>query len=684
MRHRLEDRLPQLRQRVEGQLAAEHIRKCADDRPSLARLARRKGGTISHLRPALGVDVDAALFGIGRTRQDHVGAMRAAVAMGADVNDEGAVGDLGFVSAEQEQHVERTEGRHLGDGKTTAGEADIERTNPRRGLLQHAKSVPAVLDCADVERELRSKRQHRSAIRARETRRADQHDRVPGVLQDFGEGMLAGGEIIQRVRARADVVVVIGKVGLRADHADLELPAAPALADARVEQRALAARVGADDQQCVGLINTGNGRVEHVGAAAGFGVEGFAALHRHIGRAKLGEQLLHGEHVFDRREVTGNGADALAVETAGFRCDRCKGFLPGGRTKLAVLSDIGPVEPLRAQAVNDVARLVGNPLLVHGLVDARQDAHHLAAAGVDPDRGAYAVHHIHRLRLAEFPRTGGKRIGFRGQRAHRADVDEIALHFRGQRLLEIGRDLHVLAAAGRAHFRGAADFRGEADAARALDAAVHRGLDQRAQILVLDGALVLGEAAGVDAIAHRLVLQIALAALVADRAIQRMVDQQKLHHAFARLLHHRRTRGDFRRLALGTRAAVAHAPGAARDRLRAALHFDEAHPAIAGDRQPLMVAEARDFGARGLARLEQRVLRRHVDLFAIDDEFGHRVRSFAACIRAARRPHCSSMFSRGEDRPLLYSAATMLTGSRTPMSSISALCEYSAMRSSIS
>src|SRR6185295_16576509 len=130
----------------------------------------------------------------------------------------------------------------------------------------------------------------------------------------------------------------------------------------------------------------------------------------------------------------------------------------------------------------------------------------------------------------------------------------------------------VLTAAGRAHFRRTADFSREADAARALDAAVHRGLDQRAEILVLDSALVLGEAAGVDAIAHRLVLQVALAALVADRAIQRMVDQQEFHHAFARLLHHRRPRRDLRRLALGSRAAIAHAPGAARDRLGTALH----------------------------------------------------------------------------------------------------------------
>src|SRR6202030_798044 len=126
--------------------------------------------------------------------------------------------------------------------------------------------------------------------------------------------------------------------------------------------------------------------------------------------------------------------------------------------------------------------------------------------------------------------------------------DQVALQFRAQRRLQIGGDLHVLAAAGRAQFGHAADLGGEADAARTLDAAVHRGLDQRAQIFVLDRALVFGEAAGIDAIAHRLILQVALATLIADRTIQGVVDQQEFHHAFARLLYHRRARRDFRRL----------------------------------------------------------------------------------------------------------------------------------------
>ena len=63
----------------------------------------------------------------------------------------------------------------------------------------------------------------------------------------------------------------------------------------------------------------------------------------------------------------------------------------------------GPVEALQAQAVDDVAGLVGDPLLVHRLVDARQDAHDFAAAGIDADGGADRIHHVDGLGLASAP-----------------------------------------------------------------------------------------------------------------------------------------------------------------------------------------------------------------------------------------------------------------------------------------
>ena len=82
---------------------------------------------------------------------------------------------------------------------------------------------------------------------------------------------------------------------------------------------------------------------------------------------------------------------------------------------------------------------------------------------------------------------------------------------------------------------------------------------------------------------------------------------------------------DHRRLAVGAGAQVPDRHRAGRGRLgRAALHLDQAHAAVAGDRQPLVEAEARHFRARGLARLEQRVFRRNVELFAVDDDLAHR------------------------------------------------------------
>ncbi len=289
----------------------------------------------------------------------------------------------------------------------------------------------------------------------------------------------------------------------------------------------------------------------------------------------------------------------------------------------AVDAQIRLVEPLRAQAVDDVAGLVGDPLFIHVVIGARQDTHHLAAAGVDADGRADRVHDVDRLRLVELPGPRRKGIGLGGQRADRAEIDHVALQLRGHRVLEVGGDLHVLAAADGAELRHACDLAGEADAARALDAARHHRLDQRPDIFLLDRALVLLVARGIDAIGHGLVLQIALAALVADRAVERMIDQQELHHAFARLLHHRRAGQQHVGRAILVRRQILDAHGAGRLRLRDAGDLDQAHAAIAGDRQPLVEAEARDFRARGFAGLEQRVLRRNVDLFAVDNDLGH-------------------------------------------------------------
>ena len=68
---------------------------------------------------------------------------------------------------------------------------------------------------------------------------------------------------------------------------------------------------------------------------------------------------------------------------------------------------------------------------------------------------------------------------------------------------------------------------------------------------------------------------------------------------------------------------IVDAHGAGGDRLRHARDLDQAHAAIAGDRQALVIAEARDLDAGETAGLDQRDAVRHVVLFVIDDELRH-------------------------------------------------------------
>ena len=228
--------------------------------------------------------------------------------------------------------------------------------------------------------------------------------------------------------------------------------------------------------------------------------------------------------------------------------------------------------------------------------------------------------------MLELPRARDERPRPVRQRADRAQIDHVGRQLRQHAAIEVGGDLHVLAAADGAQFLDAGHFRHEADAARAMDAAVHERLDQRADVLLFDRALVLDVARAAEAVGHRLVLQVALTALVADRAVERMVDQQEFHHAFARRLHQRAGGEHLARRAVPVGRQIGDAHGARGDGLGDALHLDQAHAAVAGDRQALVVAEARDLGAGHLARLQDGGAGLHLEQLAVDDDWlGHAV-----------------------------------------------------------
>ena len=166
---------------------------------------------------------------------------------------------------------------------------------------------------------------------------------------------------------------------------------------------------------------------------------------------------------------------------------------------------------------------------------------------------------------------------------------------------------------------GPRDFGGEAHAAGALNTAGHDRLDQRPHVLFFDRALVLGKAGAVAAKGLRLILQVALATLIANRAVQRVVEEQELHHAFARLLH-----------LVG--AGVDHEAVAARQRTgggglgrTAALvfDFDQTHAAVAGHRQTVVVAEPGDLSPGEFRDLKNAHPVFEFDFNTVHDGFGH-------------------------------------------------------------
>ena len=185
----------------------------------------------------------------------------------------------------------------------------------------------------------------------------------------------------------------------------------------------------------------------------------------------------------------------------------------------------------------------------------------------------------------------------------------------------------VFASARRAKHFYAGHFSRETDTTRAMNAACHVGFDERPKIFVGDRAFVFLETRMVEPVGHRLVLKIALAALIADRAVQRMIDQQEFHYTVTGILD---------RLGIGLNDhAVADGHRTGSDRFRRTLHFHETHAAVTGNRKPLVVAETGDFNAGLFAGLEDRYAVLDLDLGPVNYHLCHEYRSLL-------RPRCES------------------------------------------
>ena len=165
----------------------------------------------------------------------------------------------------------------------------------------------------------------------------------------------------------------------------------------------------------------------------------------------------------------------------------------------------------------------------------------------------------------------------------------------------------------------------KANAAGAVDAAAHllHG-NQRADVLVEDNALFFLVAGRRSTVAHGQVLQLAFATLVADGAVERVVDQQEFHHHLLRL----HGLG-----ALGAHDhALRHGRCAGRHRLGRLLDIDQAHAAIGRDAQLLVIAEVGDVRAEFVRGVHDHAAFGNLDLLTIKLDFNHGAR----CLMSAQ------------------------------------------------
>ena len=240
-----------------------------------------------------------------------------------------------------------------------------------------------------------SEREDGGAVGPRQRAHA-QHDHGPfGALDVARELVAARSDLRERVRPVAEAADGESELGVRPDGREREAAGAPALAQARGDEGRFAARVRADEKAEVRSLRPGDGRVEQISCARRGGQRRAVLAAVDMRRAERFREVAQRAHRLGVAKVAGDGAEARPAPGAHPFGDGGEGFVPARRFQPPVaVAEPRPVETPAAQAVAGVAGLVGDPFLVHRLVQPRQDAHDLSGARIDADGAAHGVERI--------------------------------------------------------------------------------------------------------------------------------------------------------------------------------------------------------------------------------------------------------------------------------------------------
>jgi hypothetical protein len=275
----------------------------------------------------------------------------------------------------------------------------------------------------------------------------------------------------------------------------------------------------------------------------------------------------------------------------------------------------------RADLLVGHATLVADPGVVHGVVPARHVAVDLVVRDAEVDVATIRAARADARHVVEEPDADLEPEILRGERADRTDVGDVHRVVVVERNVRKRLDHRIIAAVHHHEFARLGHLAAEAHTAPAQDAALLVEHDRRPERhVLLERAARLARARGGDAVLVRVVLELALAGLVADRAVERVVDEQELHHALTRLLHARRVGANDH--------AVRHRGVAGDLELRQALHLDLTQAARAVDRELRVPAVVRHVyavheQAGVVERLEQRAALGNLERISVDGDARH-------------------------------------------------------------
>lgn len=253
--------------------------------------------------------------------------------------------------------------------------------------------------------------------------------------------------------------------------------------------------------------------------------------------SKIVDEIFHGNQGLSLDEMSSNGLEFIGL--GGKLAERAsnlrQGLLPSNRNESVGFPDQGGGESLSSQSITGKSSLIIDPLLINVVVQPGQNAHDFHSTGVHANIRSQSIQNIDRFSMLQLPRPCSEGIWFRRQGAYGTQIDNVTRQFTIQVLFQISANLHLVSSAGGPQLRGTCYVICKAHTACAVDASVHRSLDQRSNILILHSTLAayFVEPSTIRAISHRLVLQVAFASLVADRAVQGVVGEEEFHDAFS-------------------------------------------------------------------------------------------------------------------------------------------------------